>query len=333
MDVIDTNTQAEIIQSLTQKLMAYYVYPDIAEQICVSLQEHMEAGEYSDISEGEFFAYVLTSHMQEIGGDEHLWVRWHPEPLPEHEGPLRQNQAWMGEQRLGAQLDNFGIHKLERLTGNVGYIDIRKFHKVEWAGDTAAAAMNYLTNTSALIIDLRNCQGGYPDMVSLVSSYLFGEEPVHLGSIYWREEDRIQQYWTLPYVPGQRYENKPVYVLTSKATFSGGEAFAFYMKTHQRATLVGENTDGGAHPGASYRLHPYFEAFIPVGRAINPTTGETWENTGVVPDVSVPQEQALDVAYRMALESVFTGIHEQASGPYRRLMVETQAALEDLENG
>lgn len=331
MDFIDTNTQAEIIKILTKILKTYYVYPDIAEQICNQLQKHLEDGDYSEITESEFFAYALTMHMQNVCGDEHLWVRWHPEPLSEHEGPLRQNQAWMVEQRLEAQLDNFGIHKLERLPGNVGYIDIHKFHKVEWAGDTVVASMNFLANMSALIIDLRNCQGGYPDMVSLVSSYLFGEEPMHLGSIYWREENHVQQYWTLPYVPGQRFGDKPVFALISKGTFSGGEAFAHHLKSHQRATLVGERTDGGAHPSASHRLHAHFEVFIPVGRAINPTTGENWENSGVIPDISVPQEQALHVAHRMALESILESIHEPVTGAYSRLMEEVQSALKDLK--
>ncbi len=166
-------------------------------------------------------------------------------------------------------------------------------------GDTAAAAMNFLANTDALIIDLRQYLGGYPGMTALISSYLFGEEPTHLNSIYWRDEDVTQQYWTLPYIPGKRFGDKPVYVLISKVTFSAGEGFACNLKTRQRATLVGEKTDGGAHPGASYRLHPHFEVFIPVGRAINPIPNANWEGVGVLPDIAVSQVQALKVAYRL----------------------------------
>ena len=134
-------------------------------------------------------------------------------------------------------------------------------------------------------------------MIALVCSYLFGEEPLHLDSIYWRDEDITQQYWTLPYVPGKRFGDKPVYVLVSKVTFSGGEEFAYILKTRKRATLIGEKTDGGAHPGASYRLHPHFEAFIPIGCTINPVTGTNWEGSGVTPDISIAQEQAFKAAY------------------------------------
>ena len=329
--VIDTSAQADIVQDLCEKLKATYVFPDIADKICDGLQKHLEEGDYSDIAEGRFFAYALTVHMQEVCQDEHLWVKWHPDPLPDQEGSLSQNQEWMDEQRLEAELDNYGMYKVERLPGNVGFIELRQFQKAEWGGAAAVAAMNFLENTGALIFDLRNCLGGYPGMVVLISSYLFGEETVHLNSIYWRDEDKTQQYWTMPYIPGKRFYDKPVYVLISKVTFSGGEEFAYNLKSRQRATLVGEKTGGGAHPGASYRLHPHLEVFIPVGRAINPITNENWEGSGVLPDVDVSQEQALKVAYRLALKSIIESIGEPVSGVYSQLLKEAQTALENLE--
>jgi len=325
--VIDSTTHTELVRSLSEKLKACYIFPDIAEEICTRLQKHHADGEYADITDGEFLAFALTMHLQEVNHDEHLWVRWHPEPLPDDDRPLRYNPEWVAERQQEARLGNYGLHKVERLPGNVGYLDIHYFHRPAWGGDTAVAAMNFLANVNALIIDLRKCTGGYPGMVALISSYLFGEESVHLGSIYWREEDVTQQYWTLPYVPGKRFADKPVYVLTSKTTFSAGEGFAYDMRSRQRATLIGEKTDGGAHPGASYRLHSHFEVFIPVGRAINPISEANWEGSGVTPDVLVPQEQAFKVAYNMALQSVIGGLGEAPSGALKALAEEAQAAL------
>jgi len=325
--VIDSTTHTELVRSLSEKLKACYIFPDIAEEICTRLQKHHADGEYADITDGEFLAFALTMHLQEVNHDEHLWVRWHPEPLPDDDRPLRYNPEWVAERQQEARLGNYGLHKVERLPGNVGYLDIHYFHRPAWGGDTAVAAMNFLANVNALIIDLRKCTGGYPGMVALISSYLFGEESMHLGSIYWREEDVTQQYWTLPYVPGKRFADKPVYVLTSKTTFSAGEGFAYDMRSRQRATLIGEKTDGGAHPGASYRLHSHFEVFIPVGRAINPVSEANWEGSGVTPDVLVPQEQAFKVAYNMALQSVIGGLGEAPSGALKALAEEAQAAL------
>jgi hypothetical protein len=330
---IDATTAAEIVQTLSEKLRANYVFPDIAEQICERLQKHLDDGAYRNLTEGRRLAYVLTQHLQEVNQDQHLWVRWHPQPLPDEEEALRLNQEWMEERRLAGRLHNFGLHKVERLPGNVGYVDVRYFYRPAWGGDTAIAAMVFLANANALIFDLRQCTGGNPGMVALISSYLFGEDPVHLNSIYWRDDDVTQQYWTLPYVPGERFGDKPVFVLTSQVTFSGAEEFAYNLKTRGRATLVGEKTDGGAHPGGSHRLHPHFEVFIPVGRAINPVTNRNWEGTGVAPDIPVPSEQALEVAYRLALQSVVEGIGEPASGPLVKLLQETQTALQEMETG
>ena len=328
---IDSATHAELVQSLSELLRANYIFPDIAEEICTRLQEHLDGGAYDGITEGDFLAYALTHHMQEMNRDEHLWVRWHPEPLPDYEGQLRHNEEWLAQQRLEAELDNYGFRRVETLPGNVGYLEITCLHRPAWARDTAVAAMDFLGRASVLIIDLRGCTGGYPDMVVLILSYLFGEDPVHLNSIYWRDDDLTQQYWTLPHVPGRRLDDTPVYVLIGPETFSGGEELAYDLQARQRATLVGERTGGGAHPGASYRLHAHFEAFIPIGRAINPVTNDNWERTGVIPDLAVPADKALNAAYRLALESVVDEIGEPASGPLRALQEEAQVALAKLE--
>ncbi len=325
--VFEPSEQVAIIQCLSEKLRAAYVFPGKAEEICACLQKHLDAGDYTTTTEGELFALALTLHMQEVSHDEHLWVRWLPEVLPDHDGQLRQNREWQELKKLEAQLDNYGLHRVERLPGNIGYLDIQYFHRPAWGGETAVAAMRFLANTNALIIDLRHCVGGYPGMIALICSYLFGEEPIHLDSIYWRDDDITQQYWTLPFVPGKRLEDKPVYVLISKGTFSAGEGFAYILQSHQRATLVGEKTDGGAHPGASYRLHQHFEAFIPIGRGINPITGTDWEGKGVIPDISAAEELSFQIAYQMTLKSILESLSESSSEPMMAYANEVKMAL------
>ena len=329
-DVFTESTLAEIVQGLSEQLIAYYIYPDIAEKICENLEAHLQAGDYSDFSENEFFAYALTTHMQEICHDEHLWVKWHQEPLPDEDEVLRNDQAWMREEQLQARIANYGFHKVERMSGNVGYLEIRHFGRPSWGGNIAVAALNFLTNTDALIIDLRKCSGGYPGMVSLVSTYLLDAESVHLNSIYWRDDDLTQQYWTLPYIPGGRMADKPLCLLISRGTFSGGEGFAYDLQARKRAILIGEKTDGGAHPGASYRLHPHFEVFIPIGFPTHPITGENWEGVGVVPDITTAPDQALKVAYKMALEGIMEKLGKPKPGPLRLLLAEARMAYKEL---
>ncbi|MCM3872588.1 MAG: S41 family peptidase, partial [Pyrinomonadaceae bacterium] len=144
--------------------------------------------------------------------------------------------------------------------------------------------------------------GGSPEMVALVCSYLFGAEPVHLNDLYWREGNRTDEFWTRKEVVGKRYLNKDVYVLTSKRTFSGAEEFTYNLKNLKRATIIGETTGGGAHPGGGFRINEHFSMFVPSGRAISPITKTNWEGTGVKPDIEVPSDQALLVARLTALK-------------------------------
>jgi C-terminal processing protease CtpA/Prc len=75
------------------------------------------------------------------------------------------------------------------------------------------------------------------------------DKPTHLNDLYNRKEDSISQFWTLPYVSGPTLAGKPVYLLTSNRTFSGAEEFSYNLKMLKRATIIGETTGGGAHPG------------------------------------------------------------------------------------
>ena len=206
---------------------------------------------------------------------------------------------------------NFGFERLERLPGNIGYMDLRGFTPAEFGRETVAAAFNFLANTDSLIIDLRKNGGGDPEMVQLICSYLFEGQPVHLNSLYWREGNRTQEFWTLKDVPGKRYAGKEVYVLTSGYTFSGAEEFSYNLKNLKRATIVGETTGGGAHPGGGHRLSQHFGAFIPTGRAINPITKTNWEGTGVEPDVKVAADLALKTAHVAALRKGLTNVKDE----------------------
>jgi C-terminal processing protease CtpA/Prc len=103
-------------------------------------------------------------------------------------------------------------------------------------------------------------------------------------------------------VPGTRYgPDKPVYVLTSRRTFSGAEEFAYNLQTRKRAVIVGDTTGGGAHPGGMRRVTDHFGVWVPSGRAINPITGTNWERVGVRPDLAAPADSALRVAQVAAL--------------------------------
>ena len=190
------------------------------------------------------------------------------------------------------------------LSRGVGYLKLNGFSGAPKAGETAAAAMNFLAGSKALIIDLRENGGGSPDMIQILSTYLFDGDLVHLNSFYYRPSDETTQRWTLPYVPGDRLANSDVYILTSGNTFSAAEEFTYNLKNLKRAKIIGETTGGGAHPGGMMPASEYFAVFVPSGRAINPITNTNWEGVGVAPDIDIPASEALDKAHYLAVSKL-----------------------------
>jgi C-terminal processing protease CtpA/Prc len=206
--------------------------------------------------------------------------------------------------RQMGRLDNFGIRRVERLDGNVGYLDLHRVPVPANAGPAITAAMELVAGTYALIIDLRHNHGGSPEGVVFWCSYLFTERPTHLNDIFHADTGETRQFWALPYVPGTRYPDRPVYLLTSSHTFSGGEDFCYTLQALGRAQVIGETTGGGAHPTRPFPISAAVHIAIPFARSVNPVTGTNWQGTGVVPDVAVPEAEAYDVAYAQALTQV-----------------------------
>ncbi len=299
---VDETAKSAVFDSIFQHLNQTYVFPETAKHMEAYIRDQVAAGAYEKITSGQAFAQKLSDDLQSVSKDKHLNVRYSHETLPQRSDAGQPTAEEMENQQRWLRQTNFGFQKVERLPGNVGYIDLRGFMGPELGKETVAAAMNFVAHTDALIFDLRKNGGGDPEMVALISSYLFGEEKVHLNDLYWRKEDRTDQFWTAPEkVSGARYADKDIYVLTSNRTFSAGEEFTYNLQNLQRATIVGETTGGGAHPGDMVRLHDHFRAFIPSGRAINPVSKTNWEGTGVKPDVPVAQEIALETAYLQIL--------------------------------
>ena len=290
----------EIVQTAMAILRSRYVFPDRAALAAADIEARLAAGEYDDLDEPEL-AERLTTQLYAVCADKHLRVRTHPERMRPPPRP-----ADRPDRQLIGLLDNFGIHRVERLDGNVGYIDLHRVALPQNAGAAIAAAMELVSGTYALIIDLRRNGGGSPDGVAFWCSYLFDGPGTHLNDIYEAETGETRQFWSVPYVPGTRYLDKPVYLLTSHDTFSGGEDFCYTLQAQGRAELIGETTGGGAHPTGMRPLSPTMAIAVPFARSVNPVTGTNWEGTGVRPDVSVPADEAYNVAYAMALRHVLS---------------------------
>jgi len=301
---VDAAKRAEIIDSVTSTLNRAYVFPDVAKEMEQHVRELLKKHEYDTISSTNQFTQKLSEDLRSVSNDKHLNVSYFDDEYIE--GYMNDTLTDEEEKRRLRMMayENHGFNKVERLPGNIGYVDFTAFEDAGIAGATAIAAMNFVSNCDAVIIDLRQNGGGSPSMIQLISSYFF-DEPVHLNSFFFRENDTVHQFWTQSYVPGEKMTDVELYVLTSSRTFSAAEEFTYNMKNLERATIVGETTGGGAHPvEGRFFANLNVGMSVPFGRAVNPVTGTNWEGTGIEPHIVVPQDSALLYARLDALKKL-----------------------------
>jgi hypothetical protein len=305
---VDAPTRHAVLDACAAALKRGYIFEDTAARMADALQAREAAGAYDNVTSSAAFARQVTEDLQAISHDKHLRLFYRAHPVGGSGAAAAPSPEERSEHERMVREANYGFERVERLEGNVGYLDLRMLAATTpRAQEVASAAMTFLAQTDALIIDLRRNGGGSPHMIAYVSSYLF-DDRTHLNDLYWRAAGRTDEFWTDPAVMGRKFgASKPVFVLTSHSTFSGAEEFAYNLKSLKRATIVGETTGGGAHPGGEERVGEHFALWLPRGRAINPVTRTNWEGTGVAPDVAVPADAALDKAKELARAALRRG--------------------------
>ena len=306
LPAIDAKVQAAVIDSVTAALNEAYVFGDRAARMDSLLRANLASGAYRSLTDPADFMERLQADVAIIYLDGHMGMAALPPGAvpaakPEEEDPFK-TEAFRQQIRRA----NYGFRKAEMLAGNIGYVKFDQFVDTELAGPTAAAAMAFVANADALIIDLRDNGGGNASMIQFLAGYLF-EETTHLIDWYSRQEDKTTQSWSNDWVPGQKMYDAPVYVLVSGRTASAAEEFSYDLQNEKRATIVGEKTAGGAHTVEfrTFDMGAFIAALkLPSGRAISPVTKTNWEVVGVQPDIAVSADKALVAARLDALKKL-----------------------------
>ena len=311
---LDANERREVVEQLADALAESYAYEDIGRKLAQELRARWAAKSYDAIGSAEELAAALNADLHAVVPDKHLNVSLGGRPGPQR-GPPRDSLA-----------SNGAIRRAEILAGNVGYLEVNGVPDLEFAREAIAAAFAFLKNTDALILDLRGNGGGSPETCALYMSYLSEGAPYVLNTFRSRgnrdEETRTTDLGERAY--GAK---KPVFVLISARTFSGGEELAYDIQSFKRGVIVGEVSGGGANPGASVALGHGFTVFLPTGYPVNPVTGTNWEGVGVKPDAAVAPGLALLEAHRLAVNRLQAGTTDPD------LRAALQALGQSLETG
>jgi hypothetical protein len=287
-----------VIDRIEKRLKTSYVMPEMGQQLIASLDAHRKQGDYEGITDGVLLAARLTNDLQIVSHDRHLRIEYSADKLPPEQGGPSAEEEQQYHQELART--NCGFQRVEILPGNVGYVQFNYFGAPDACSATVATAIKFVVHTDAVIFDIRQNHGGDPAMVALLSSYLF-DSPTHLDDLYNRRENKTTQYWTTPDKVTDRLTTQPVYVLTSRMSFSGAEQFCYDLHNLHRAILIGEKTGGAAHPTRNHRIDDHFLIATPEYRYINAITRTDWEGEGVTPDVPAAPWNALTAAEKIAL--------------------------------
>jgi C-terminal processing protease CtpA/Prc len=302
MPSLDTPT---LIDSIVSRLQAGYIFPARAAEAERLMRESLDAGKYAPTVD-EQLCIRINEDLLAATGDKHLRLLWHEASEDTGESP-QTDEELIAAMREMFRVENYGVRRVERLAGNVGLVALTIIPEAATAGEPIAAAMRLIAHTYGLILDLRAARGGAPDGVSFLASYFFPDGETQLSDVIEGPNGPAHQFWTSGYVPGPRYLDRPVFVLVSGATFSGGESLAYDLQALGRVKVVGEVTRGGAHPSAVVSLGDKIELRLPIARTVNPITGTDWEGVGVQPDIAVSADAALETAHNAILDGLIGG--------------------------
>ena len=290
--------EKELIFNKSKEVFAqHYHYKEQVKPTIDHLDRQWKSGRYQKISKLNVFTDSLAADLRHFTKDAHLNFFYDNAEIAKEQQKTPQIPWGL----MHTKFLNNGLNKVEILPGDIGYIRLEAFGAID---DLLPGAFSFIQQTNALIIDLRENGGGM--LSNNVASYLLPEDSIHLITIKWN--NRTDSIYTVRNLKGPRYLNKPVYLLTSKSTFSSAEEFAYDLQLLKRATVVGAQTGGGANPGGIVGIHTFTDGarlglFVPMAHVVHPISGTNWEGKGVSPDVVTEPKDALTNAHALALQA------------------------------
>lgn len=299
---LDQKTQREIVSHLEVALRQNYVFPERIPAISAELERRVQSGAI----EAEPFADALAQGLVKASEDLHFSVAFNPDEVAAHRRAKASGETSTQAQRDSERAANFGFRDARRLDGGLAYVRFDFFADPQYAQETAAAAMRFAEGAKGLIFDLRYNNGGVLEMAQFLMSYLYpaGKDQEFFDYNYNEKGVSVaRSQWSLAAVPGQRSGDIPVVVLTGSTSFSAAEWMAFSLQRLGRATVIGEQTAGGAHPVTRVPIDDRFMLQVPFGQIRDPIEGKDFEGVGVTPDLVVPASSALLAGQKFLLQS------------------------------
>ncbi len=297
---LSENEKLSIIQKAVSLLHENYVFPERVERIGKNILSKFNSGGYAASSTSEDFLSALNHDLEKESGDTHVNISFGPERVQQiieekkNEGKtIPLTKEWLERLRY----ENYRLRKVERLDGNIGYFWFLNFADLQAAKESIVGAMNFISNSNAIILDLRENGGGSSETLLFMLSY-FLPDGLKIGDFHYRKNNRIEEIkipsdLAIKKIP----DSVPLYLLVSNKTSSAAEGMASVLQSCKRAVVVGETTKGEGNPGELFVINDMLYIMIPT--AISKSTvseKESVEGVGVTPDIIIAPEKSFDKA-------------------------------------
>ena len=286
------------INSMAQSIDTAYVFPEKGQKIAQYLRSEYKRGSFSSAKTWKDLAEMLSKSLHEFSSDGHLYVRNDPKTVKDLQSPPEIEPDPMSPKASydpffegkDAIERNFGFREVKVLEGNIGYIRISEINISIKSLPVLFAAMRFVANSKALIIDLRNNGGGGSNVGSVLESFFL---PAHTPLLDFKTRNGSSHAEkTVDWLMEPKYE-RPLFILVNQGTASAAEAFTFALQKHRRARVVGHKSAGGAFMNSWYPVNEQLFISVSTGAPTWPGTSESWEVSGIQPDYPVADGQEL----------------------------------------
>ena len=157
--------------------------------------------------------------------------------------------------------------------------------------------MAYLSSATAIIIDLRSA--GYVDLhvaKQFLSYFIPAGKPLATLTLAHNNTSQLVASNT-DFKVGEKV---PIFVVTSPFVAGSWEFVAYTLQQTNRATVVGTRTMGLSYLSATTPLSEHINLVMTYGNLQHPSTEESWQDEGVIPDIPCEATDAVTAAFEIA---------------------------------
>lgn len=291
-------TRKEILSAVEQTvsvLNQHYIYADKTTISTEILMRQLSRSDLNQIQDWHDFTRYIGLVLRKVTDDGYLdFVR--------SKTNLAGEQAESESNLINAA--NYGFNRIEILTDNIGYMKIDHFYQNREAELAAAHAFEYLSNTDAMIIDLRDAEADSLSLAQFIMSY-FVEVDTPLSQVLYEKQNKTELISAIERPKSAHFkQNYPLYILTSAFSSSSAELISYTLKHLGKAVVIGEQTMGTALIVQQREINSCLNISMPIAIPIHPKTKTNWQDNGVSPDIESSAKLSFDIALQLARENL-----------------------------